>query len=219
MSDPKKRPTPFLFPLRFSVPVCSNCGPGVNQAFADLVERLNKVMIQLEQQLGQVAQLASYAASVAEGKVAAAETGISKAFGPVPTIVSGSAPGAYPGIAAGSHAIIQGPAPGGPSPVPPYITPHTMIVGEGSTPVKLLTFADGQIPIGATGSDPKSANIVGGTGTFVVSYGVDVKNGPNTITIGLDDTLLLWIEAMGAWSLTVLNGLVPNPGPGPWIEE
>jgi hypothetical protein len=88
-----------------------------------------------------------------------------------------------------------------------------MIVGEGSTPVNLLTFTDGQIPIGATGADPAAANITGSSSIPGTAYGVAVLNGANSIQIGLADTLLTWIAQIGAWSLTVFPA-----GPGTWTE-
>jgi hypothetical protein len=105
----------------------------------------------------------------------------------------------YPGIENGSDVVINGPQPGGPSPIPPYLVPHSLIVGEGSTPVKLLTFLNGQIPIGATGGDPAAANITG-DGTATVPQGVAITNGANSITVSLNNSVQNWISGMQAWA-------------------
>lgn len=172
-------------PLRVSTPRCAAC----QSAFDEFAERTNRVLMLLQLQI-KVLQ-AQIAAVAAAPEPALAPTGLN--------------------ITRGSFEVIDGKRPGGPSPIPPYITPHAMIVGEGSKQALLLTFLDGQVPIGATGADPAAANITGSSASFTTPYGVGIKNGPNTITLGLVDSLLTWISAIGVWSLTV----VP-PGPGPW---
>jgi hypothetical protein len=107
--------------------------------------------------------------------------------------------GQYPGIEVGADVMINGPVAGGPSPIPTFIEPHSIIIGEGSAPVKLLTFTNGQIPIGATGADPAAANITG-AGRAGAPFGVAVINGANTIGLALNSSVQSWITGMQAWA-------------------
>ena len=161
-----------------SAPSISPIRFSVPADLATLTERLNKAMRLLELELQGL-----------QDKIAALQAP-AKAVGK---------PG-YPGIANGSAAIIPGPAPGGPSPVPPYITPHTRIVGEGSTPVKLILGNDGQIPIACAGNDPAFANITGDSTAVAPATprGIVVINGCNTITLTLGKDVIDFLEQVAS---------------------
>lgn len=141
------------------------------------VDRLNKAMLQLKLQMDTL-QRQIDALKEAQAKTVA------------------SVPG-YPGIENGSVAIIQGPPPGGPSPLPPWLVHHSMFVGEGSTPVKQIVGTDGQVPIACTGNDPAFANIQGevninGAYGFAIQ-GTVVVNNCNSIEIGLAQSIVNWL--------------------------
>jgi hypothetical protein len=174
--------------------------------FSDInVDRLNKAMLQLH---GQLVTLSNRLA-----KLEAKPSG------------TAAKPNDYPGIEAGSKAMIGGPVPGGPSPIPPFIKPHSLIVGEGSTPTKEIVGTDGQVPIACTGNDPAFANL-GGDGTSISSgipYGVAIISGCNTLAISLNDSVntwihdtQLWMNGMKTWTATVsaILGITP-PSPDP----
>lgn len=182
----------------------------------DLIDRLNKSMLQIHAQLqglqNQIDKLKA-AQAPATSNVRSLPANEQAAI----AARAAGKPG-YPGVAENSAAIIQGPSPGGPSPIPPWIADHTMIVGEGSKPVKLLTFTDGQIPISATGADPAAANISpsnvlesGADLVLVIGspYGIGVDNGTNSIQLGFAKTMIDWITKVS--SLLLINK--------PWLNS
>ena len=181
--------SPTIFPIRFSAERCPQC----QASFDHLNDRLNRAMVQLELQLRGLQDKITRAAAAAQSRVTTSKPG-------------------YPGIAAGSSAIIGGPTPGGPSPLPPWLTHHSMLVGEGSTPVRQIVGTDGQIPIAASDGDPAFGNIGDSGNTQSVSVtgqpvGVAIVNDPNTITVGLDVPNVNWIVEAAAWMLKVAIAL------------
>ena len=142
------------------------------------LDRLNKVLVQVYQQLTGLQER------------------IEALHAEVNNKPSTSKPG-YPGIANGSAAIIQGPVPGGPSPLPPWLTHHSLFVGEGSTPVKQIVGTDGQIPIACSNGDPAFANITG-DGSIAVPGLIAIQNACNSITIGVNGSFSTWIATVSA---------------------
>lgn len=144
------------------------------------LDRLNRAFVLLELQLkglkSQIDALNTAAAKATAGK-----------------------PG-YPGIENGSVAMIQGPVPGGPSPIPPWVRDHALIVMEGSKPIHDYLLDDGQVMIGCTGDDPRPANIQGATATVfpITARGIAISNGCNEITISLAKDLIDWVETVAS---------------------
>jgi hypothetical protein len=87
------------------------------------------------------------------------------------------------------------------------ITAHSLIVGDGTNPIGILTAAtDGQIPIGSTGADPSISTITAGTN-------IGVANGAGSITINFDGTLPVASGGTGVSSITD-HALIVGSGAG-----
>ena len=84
------------------------------------------------------------------------------------------------------------------------VTNHAVLVGAASNGITSIPLTNGQIAIGSTGVDPVAANLTAGTG-------VNITNGPGSITINSSGGGLTWTVVTGTTqAAAVNNGYIAN---------